>query len=703
MPMSGDARVPASASRSAAERARDRGKVARKWTYLVRMTAYIPLPPAEVEGRLLDIVNLMFDAVASEPLVTERATDAGARLVDLFCTGRTSLQCSVDVLATALLAEPEPRYADRLGQRVACALAALACGYVEALRTSIVDQQDSIHRTLYESLRVSDRERRVVQARLDEVIASVDSGVAIVEEDGRFLRTNAALDRILGRASAEVMQTSWFDLIDPQDRPALHHAYQDLLDGRSERIRLRHQLTGKDGDTKRVSVTASLVHVADEPPRDYVVIIADDTELSLLQSQLSHQLLHDALTGLPNRQFFTTRLEQLLNTGCPTTVYRLHLDSLALISDGFGRKVADRLLQAVADRLTAVFAEDRAMVARFEGADLAILVERRQGTPDVPATVEKINEVAAEPIYRGAHGVSTSVSIGVVHRPAHRIEPAELLRAADMAVRHARSAGPGRWRLHDPEQDTRDRHTFRLAATMPTAWETGEVRVAYQPLVQLADEQVLGVDTLLRWEHPEHGLISHDRCMELAERTGLCFPVGAWLLRHTCEQLSSEPDLLLAVTVTPNEATSPELPDAVLLALHETAVRPAQLELAMPASTLLTADGPAVANLKALADAGVRTTLHAKGFLPADPTFLTELPVRAVRTTSRNTRHPLLTKIATDLVAATHAAGATVLVDSVTTRDQADWWRQVGADSATGPLFTPDGPHESVNALLASR
>jgi EAL domain-containing protein (putative c-di-GMP-specific phosphodiesterase class I) len=236
---------------------------------------------------------------------------------------------------------------------------------------------------------------------------------------------------------------------------------------------------------------------------------------------------------------------------------------------------------------------------------------------------------------------------------------------------------------------------------MPTAWETGEVRVAYQPLVRLTDEQVLGVDALLRWEHSEHGLISHDRCVELAERTGLCLPVGAWLLRHTCEQLPS--DLLLAVTVTPLQAADPALPDTVLLALHETAVRPERLHLAMPASTLLTAHGPAVENLTALADAGVRTTLHTMGFLPADPTLLAELPVRTVRTTPRATRHPLLATIATELVAAVHAAGATVVVDSVTTRDQADWWRQIGADVATGPLFAPDGPHDSVEALLASR
>jgi EAL domain-containing protein (putative c-di-GMP-specific phosphodiesterase class I) len=293
------------------------------------------------------------------------------------------------------------------------------------------------------------------------------------------------------------------------------------------------------------------------------------------------------------------------------------------------------------------------------------------------------------------------VSIGVVHRPAHRIEPAGLLRAADMAVRHATSMGPGRWRLFDPEQDTRDRHTFRLAATMPTAWETGEIHVVYRPLVRLADDQVLGVDTLLRWEHPEHGLISHDRCVELAERIGLCRSIGAWLLRHTCEQLSS--DLLLAVTVTPRQAADPELPGTVLLALHETAVPPEQLQLAMPASTLLAAHGPAVENLKALADAGVRTTLHTMGFLPADPSFLAELPVRMVRTTPRSTRHPLLARIATELVAAVHAAGATVVVDNITTRDQADWWRQVGADAATGPLFAPDGPHDSVDAMLASR
>ena len=556
MPMPDDVREPSGASRSADERDRALHKIARKWTYLVRMTNYVPLSPDEVERELLALVRKVYDAVTSEPLTADQVSDAGARLVDLHCTGSTSLQCSVDVLAGALMSDPGLRHVDRLGQRVACVLGALASGYAWALRESTMSQQDSIYRVLQESVRRYDRERLAATSRLDEVLACIDSGVAIVDLSGRFLRSNAVLDRMLGRTSAEVTECTVFDVFQQQDGLVL----RDMILGRVERIRLRQKLVGKDGDTMPVSLTASLVHGPDE---QYVLTIPDDTELNLLQNQLNHQLLHDALTGLPNRQYFTTRLEHVLNTASPTTVYRLHLDTLPFISAGFGRDVADRLLQAVTQRLTAAFAEDKAMVARLEGAGFAILVECSPTSPGLSAVIEKINEVVSEPLYLGEQGVSTSVSTGVVHRPAHRVESTELLRAADMAVRHAMSTGPGRWKLFDQERDERDRQTFRLAATMPSAWETGEIRVVYRPLVRLTDEQVVGVDALLRWD-----LVPHDRCMALAEQAGLSIPVGTWILRQTCEQLQPQQDLLLAVTITASQAADPELPDTVLRTLR---------------------------------------------------------------------------------------------------------------------------------------
>jgi diguanylate cyclase (GGDEF)-like protein/PAS domain S-box-containing protein len=694
MPMPDDAREPVGAPPSADERDRALRKIARKWTYLVRMTNYVPLAPDEVERELLELVRQVYDAVTGEPFTADRASAAGARLVDLHCTGNTSLRCSVDVLAGALMSDPGLRHVEQLGQRVVAVLGALASGYAWAIRESTMDQQDSIYRALHESVRLYDRERLAAMARLDEVLACVDSGVAIVDLDGRFLRTNAALDRMLGRTSAEVTELTVFDVFRQQDGLVL----RDMVLSRVERIRLRQKLVGKDGDTLPVSLTASLVHGPDD--EHYVVVIPDDTELNLLQNQLNHQLLHDALTGLPNRQYFTTRLEHVLNTASPTTVYRLHLDTLPFISDGFGHDVADRLLLAVAQRLTAAFADDEAMIARIEGTGFAILVECSPASPGLPAVVEKINEVVSEPLYLGEQGVSTSVSTGVVHRPAHRIEPAELLRAADMAVRHARSAGPGRWKLFDQERDERDRQAFRLAATMPSAWETGEIRVVYRPLVRLTDEQVIGVDALLRWD-----LLPHDQCMALVEQAGLAIPVGTWLLRQTCAQLGSRRDLLLAVAITATQAADPELPDTVFRALHETAVGPARLQLAMPASPLFATEGRAAANLKALADAGIQTTVYSPDFLPADPAFLAELPVRAVRTSQGRgtTRHPLMARIATDLVTVLHTAGAAVIVDNIETRQQATWWHHTGADAATGPLFDPDGPHDTVDTLLPTR
>jgi PAS domain S-box-containing protein len=257
-----------------------RYKTARKWAYLVSLTAYLPLPYADVERELLGLANRLFEAIVCEPVPIDRIHAVGARLVELNCVGKASLQCTMDVLAGALLAEPELRRFDRLPERVAHVLGALASGYAEAVRSTTMEQQNKLHRALLEAMWQTEYRLRTSEARLNEVLTCSASGIAITDLDGRFVRANSSFDRIVDRPAADTGQATLFDLVRASDSPGLRDAYRDLLSGKCQRLALRPELVGPNGTTIPVSLTASLLRDADGRANDYVTIIVEDAGIS---------------------------------------------------------------------------------------------------------------------------------------------------------------------------------------------------------------------------------------------------------------------------------------------------------------------------------------------------------------------------------------------------------------------------------------
>jgi diguanylate cyclase (GGDEF)-like protein len=416
------------------------------------------------------------------------------------------------------------------------------------------------------------------------------------------------------------------------------------------------------------------------------------TELSLLRRQLSHQLLHDALTGLPNRQFFTTRLEEVLNSGNPTTLYRIELNGFAVLNDGLGSPHTDHLLLTVAGRLRASVAGEDAMIARFDRASFAVLHEQRperKRRPVSPAEfVARITAALAETTYVADHGFALTANIGVVQSPPHRAELVEFTQSADLALRLAKEQGPGRWRLLAPKGGEEDRVRLRFAAIMPGALETGQLTVDYRLRVDLADERPVSVDAYPCWD-----TAGAPDCTSLAEETGLSPQVGRWLLRTAGERMSTS-ELPLSVRLSRTQASAPDLVDTVLGTLADTSLPADRLQLAMPAAAVF--GGQALDNLTALAGAGVRMAVHDFTGDPTDVARLADLPVRTVSfapdlvVRARSAR-PLLTKALTGVAALVHEVGATVSVDGISSKPEADWWRSAGADTATGPLFANQG------------
>jgi len=424
------------------------------------------------------------------------------------------------------------------------------------------------------------------------------------------------------------------------------------------------------------------------------------TELTLLRRELSHQLLHDALTGLPNRQFFTTRLEEVLNSGCPTTLYRIELNGFSVLNAGLGGPPTDTLLTAIATRLRNAVADEGAMIARLDRAGFVVLhehdpdSERRPATPDELAG--RLTEALAETTYVADLGLAVTASIGVVRSPPHSANPVEFLQAADIALRLAKDQGPGQWRLLVPADSTRERRTLRFAAAMPGAFETGELSVGYRLRISLDDERSVGVDAFPKWD--EAGLAGRE-CVALAERTGLSPQVGRWLLRTAGERLSTwHTDLPLSVSLSPNQSAAPDLVDSVLGTLSDGSLPTNRLRLAMPAAEVFDGRRQAMDNLTALAKAGVRTAVHDFSGNPSEVVRLPDLPLHEVSLAPRlveqaraTDRKPLVTKALTNLISLVHEAGATVSVDDLRTGPETGWWREAGADTATGPLFPVQG------------
>ncbi|MGO1050823.1 putative bifunctional diguanylate cyclase/phosphodiesterase [Crossiella sp. CA198] len=692
---------------------RKRRTLARKWAYVLAETDYVPLVHTEFEDELAGLVDTLCATVHSEQAGNAAAEAAGARLVTLNCASQQSLALTMDILGKGLLALPEFR-GGKSAERVVGALGALAAGFLAAAQRATLEQQESMKLSLLKAVRDAKWNLRAAEARFEEVATCSASGILITDLDGTLLRVNGSVGAILGHTPAELTGRSLFDLVPPEHAAALREDYAALLNGRVQRIRQSQKLLLQDGDHAVVTLTASLLRGEDAAPSQFVTVVEDGTELRLLQSELSRQALHDVLTGLPNRQYFGTHLESVLRQADPrygVTLFHLGLDAFAVVRDGLGEHAGEHLLVMVAQRLKTVVAGEKAMVARIDGSEFAVLVENCSSTPAPMTMVHMIRRELAEPTYVDGHGLAASVSIGVVHRPPPESTPAELLRGAHLALRRARGNGPGQWEQLHPEQDRLDRERDALAASMPGAFENGAVEPRYRPLVRLADGRVLGVEALLSWEHPELGPLADQRCRELAESTGLMANLGEWLLRTGCRQTGwwrqrLGRDLVLALSLTPHQAADADLVTRVVGVLKETAFPATRLLVELPAPVLTADRGEARDNLRTLADLGVRTVLSDFGLAAGDLATLSELPVNSVRLNREllgraGAAGPAVTDSLRALPGLAHRAGATeVIADGVSTAEQAEFWRAAEADLAVGAHFgLPCRPDELAAAF----
>jgi diguanylate cyclase (GGDEF)-like protein/PAS domain S-box-containing protein len=617
---------------------------------------------------------------------------------------------------------------------MAVLLGGLSTGYAEALRLRTLDGQEAISKAVNAARDEAEQALRVSEARFRAVFAASATGIALAGLDGRVVEANDVLLDTMGYSLNEVRGHCLVEFVEPEDVGALVAAHRALAAGDREHLRVEHRLRRRDGARLWTDLSMSLIRDRDGEPSYQVVMVSDVTEQRQLQARLEYEAAHDPLTGLPNRSVFLHRLAKLFEAPEPgerVGVCFLDLDGFKAVNDSLGHQLGDRLLVAVGARLAAhVQALDgdggTHLVARMSGDEFVVLVERSAGADAVVAVAEGVLAALDEPVRLDGHELAVRASIGVLERPVAGTGPDEVMRAADTTLYWAKSDGKGRLAVFDADRHARDVTRCTLSATMPGGLDRGEFVVDYQPLVRLAGAdgrswaQVppVGVEALVRWQHPRFGRLSPGQFIDLAEETGLVVPLGRWVLEEACRQARGwqdqcwrkhgAPPPFVSVNLSVRQCGDPDLVSGVMEILDRTGLAPAQLQLEVTETVVMGNDGEPLAALRALADLGVRIAIDDFGTGYSNLAYLRSLPVQELKLAGPFLEglrgpaepDPLDWKIVSSLVGLAHALDLTVTAEGVETAAQAERLGEIGCDAGQGWYFAPPGPPESISPLL---
>ncbi|MET8124596.1 EAL domain-containing protein [Streptomyces sp. NPDC005065] len=563
--------------------------------------------------------------------------------------------------------------------------------------------------------------------------------MAVVDHEGLILTANDALGALLGADPMALTAQSASDLLDVSSDGRTWHAYREVLRGRRSRFRCTRRLKHPDGRSLWAEITVA--PMPQTPPGSspgscpVLLSVADISDRRELQKRLRHLQMHDPVTRLPNRTLFFERLSAALETPPDQDGPRRHgriglcyldLDGFKAVNDTMGHRIGDRLLAAVAARLTDCAEQENqhrtgaSLVARLGGDEFAILVEESAGTQQLTDLARAVLTALQKPFDLAGQRLAVSASIGVVERAVAGTSATRLMQAADTTLYWAKADGKARWTLFDPERNARRMTRQALSSTLRPAVERGEFTIEYQPLVGMADGVVRGVEALVRWNHPQFGMLSPNRFVAIAEEDGSIVQLGRWVLQSACRQARrwqldhpTEPPLFISVNVAVRQVWDSDLVTDVAEILAETGLAPGLLQLELTESAVMGSAGRPLEALQALSDMGVRIAIDDFGTGYSNLAYLSRLPVSVLKLDGSFVRgfryddgahpSPADETIVEAMVQLAHRLGLTVTAECVETAGQAERLRRIGCDTGQGWLYSRAVAPERIAELIGTR
>lgn len=551
--------------------------------------------------------------------------------------------------------------------------------------------------------------------RLVTILDATPDVIAIFKEDGSLVHLNPAGRRLLGIGMLDSLKGRTLDeLMTPSARQLLHEA---ALPTTLRQGMWNGELTLRSQDGKEVPVSQLLI--AHDGPQDaplyFSTIARDISERKTHEAELLHRATHDSLTGLANRVLFEDRLRQaILNAqrnGHMVAVMFIDLDNFKLVNDTMGHAVGDELLCEIARRLDAQLRKGDTK-ARLGGDEFAVILENLHRVDEAASIVRELAEVLQRPIRLKGRDYVVTTSMGISLYPINGINAETLLMQADSAMYEAKAAGRNGYSFYTSDMNLQAAKRLDTERELRRALEQDELRLYFQPIVRADDERILGCEVLLRWQHPQHGLIAPARFISVAEDSGLIVPIGQWVLEQACRQVQTwrEAGLDLdyvAVNISAKQLRNRALVTMVHKALAETRLAPSALELELTEGSVLQSADVARSLLDEIRNLGVRLVADDFGTGYSSLSYLKLFHFDKIKIDREFVRDLLSDEgdaaIAKATVAMAHAFDAQVVAEGVETAAQAEQLKEYGCDLLQGYLFARPLEANAFEALLRAQ
>jgi diguanylate cyclase (GGDEF)-like protein len=439
-----------------------------------------------------------------------------------------------------------------------------------------------------------------------------------------------------------------------------------------------------------------------------VAIVRDITERKLAEERIRHMAHHDELTGLPNRSLIRDRLEQAIhqarrNGRCVAVVF-IDLDGFKLVNDGLGHNAGDDLLKVVGERMAGCMRRED-MLGRFGGDEFVIiLADQPDDATAVAPVLEKLRQAVNEPVLLEGQEVQVSCSMGVVMYPRDGDDPNTLMMNADAAMYRAKDLGKNSFQFYAREMNASVEEKLVLLEGLRNALECGQFHLQYQPKVDLRSGRIFGVEALIRWQHPEHGMVAPGRFIALAEESGLIIPIGDWVLQTACRQAvawreAGLPPLTMSVNVSPRQFEEKRLVERVAQALRGSGLAAAALEIEVTEGLIMRDLAQSVGKMGELKDMGVALSIDDFGTGYSSLSALKSFPISTLKIdksfVSDLADNAGDQAIALAVISLGHRLNLRVLAEGVETEQQRRFLLENDCDEMQGYLFSrplaPDG------------
>ena len=539
---------------------------------------------------------------------------------------------------------------------------------------------------------------------LDAALTNMSQGLCMFDAGGGIILFNDRYAQLTRMSAASLEGRTLLDVVRTRNLPVSPEAFV------AEVVEAMRQ-----GNTNtRVIETADgrMLRVIERPRPEggWVSTLEDITEWQKAQAQIAHMARHDALTNLPNRTYFREKLEDALSRvgrGTQVAVFCLDLDRFKEVNDTLGHPVGDELLREVARRLRECVRDDDT-AARLGGDEFAIVqVGRELKLAETSALATRLIETISAPFTIHGHQVLIGATLGISVAPDDGADPDQLLKNADLALYRAKGDGRGNYRFFEAGMDARALARRTLELELRTALSRGEFELQYQPLLDIKTSNINCCEALLRWNHPQRGVVLPQEFIWLAEETGLIIPIGDWVLRRACTEAARWPEgVRIAVNVSPAQFKNRNLVPTVEEALASAGLPADRLEIEIT-ETVLLLEGDALATLHTLRGLGIHIAMDDFGTGCSSLSYLRSFPFDKIKIdrsfVSELAAGGELMAIVRAVTALGRSLGISTTAEGVETAEQLSLLRSEGCNEVQGFLFSPALPAAEVEKMLRRR